>query len=82
MSTSAEDGWRRTHSPARTGIVNVNVEPAPSWLFTPIRLPGSATSIEPAGDLLPRDASVGAVKRWRHFRHEARHLVLHLRVRF
>jgi hypothetical protein len=27
------------HSPRRTGIVNVKVEPAPTWLFTQIRPP-------------------------------------------
>ena len=35
---------RSPHSPRWIGSVNVNVEPAPSWLFTQIRSPWSSTN--------------------------------------
>src|SRR5437867_1263875 len=34
---------RSAHSPRRNGIVNVKVEPAPTWLVTPILPPCNST---------------------------------------
>src|SRR4029453_18389269 len=53
MSTPVEDGWRRnviaparSAPPARrTGIVNVNVDPGPTWLLTQTRPPWSSTNL-------------------------------------
>jgi len=49
---SWRSGWSRSflrrgpggHSPRRAGIVNVNVEPIPTWLLTQIRPPWSSTN--------------------------------------
>src|SRR5258708_24262732 len=35
---------RSAHSSRRTGSVNVNVEPCPTWLFTQIRPPWSSSN--------------------------------------
>jgi hypothetical protein len=39
---------RWPYSPRRTGIVNVNVEPSPTWLFTQIRPPWSSMNFRHA----------------------------------
>ena len=41
---SVTEALRQAYSPRRTGIVNVNVEPAPSSLFTQISPPWSSTN--------------------------------------
>jgi hypothetical protein len=70
-----EDGWRRNiiaparsaHSPRRTGIVNVNVEPMPTWLVTPILPPWSSMNFRQSVSPSPvPSAFLSAVPTWRN----------------
>src|SRR5262249_43160476 len=42
--TSISRPARTPHAPSRTGIVNVNVDPTPTWLLTQILPPWSSTN--------------------------------------
>ena len=46
-------GGPEAHSPRRTGIVNMNVEPIPARLVTPIRPPWSSTDLRQSGSPSP-----------------------------
>src|SRR2546427_9879472 len=52
-----------THSPQRTGIVNVNVEPTPTWLVTPIFPPCSSTNLRHSASPSPVPSCFAALVR-------------------
>jgi hypothetical protein len=59
LSTRMRHGVREftvagsAHSSRRTGSVNVNVEPCPTWLFTPIRPPWSSMNFRESASPRP-----------------------------
>ncbi len=73
LSTRMRHGVREftvagsAHSSRRTGSVNVNVEPCPTWLFTQIRPPWSSMNFRERASPSPvPSAFLSAVPTWRN----------------